>query len=189
MTKLTDRAHAGGRPVSLGILALVTAGALAGLTACGDDSSTAEGTGTAAVAPSTVVPANPTSTDGTVATTTPNPHSGNGGSGAGEEGSGSTADGGVTEITELPPASSVRSEADDAFLGELRANGIDITDQVTQDQVIAAGHEQCQANSEGRESFSVPAIAGQLGTLGVTDKAPEESASVIRSAAEAHFCS
>lgn len=172
------------RALAGGVLALATVGTLA---ACGDDSSTAQDATTAAVSPSVVVPANPTSTDGEVATTTPNPHSGGGavtgpGAGAG------SADGGVTEITELPPAASVRTETDDKFLDTIKGDGLDVTDQVTQDQIIAAGHEQCQANEEGRDSFSVPAVAGQLRELGITDRDPEDTARIIREAAEANYC-
>lgn len=168
------------RSTALGVLALVTVGAL---TACGDDSSTSDGSDAAPSAfssPSVVVPANPTDTSGAVATTTPNPHSG---------GAAGAMDGGISEVTELPPAASVRTADDDAFLAQLRDNGIDVDDQIMQDQVIAAAHEQCQANSEGRESFSVPAVAGQLRELGVTDKDPEAASVVIRDAAEANYCS
>lgn len=172
--------HPAARPAVAGVLALLTVGALA---ACGDDSSTADGADATTTVPSVVVPANPTSAGGDVVTTTPNPHSG------GDATSGSsTSDGGVSEITELPPASSVRSGTDDKFLDGLKDNGLDITDQVTQDQIIAAGHEQCQANEEGRDSFSVPAIAGQLQALGLTDKDPEDTAKIIRDAAEANYC-
>ncbi|WP_297004735.1 DUF732 domain-containing protein [uncultured Corynebacterium sp.] len=167
------------RTLTAGVLAAVTVGALA---ACGDDSSTADSEGTASSTPSVVVPANPT-TSGQVVTTTPNPHSGDG------AGSGGAQDGGISEITELPPASAVRDEADDAFLDELKGRHIDIADQVVQDQVIAAAHEQCQANEEGRPSFAVPAIAGQLQALGATDEDPEVVAAAIKAAAEANYCS
>lgn len=167
------------RSLTVGALALATTGALA---ACGDDSSTAESSGSTTA--SVVVPANPT-TSGEVVTTTPNPHSGNGdATGDG----GSAADGGISEVTELPPASSVRDESDDAFLDALKDEGIDVTDQVMQDQVIAAAQEQCLANSEGRDSFSVPAVAGQLQALGVTDKDPEAIAAAIKTSAERNYC-
>lgn len=159
------------RTFAAGVVALVTLGTLA---ACGGDSSTAKSSSTAS--PSVVVPANPT-VSGTVEKTTPNPHSGNS----------DAVDGGITEITELP--SVVRSSAEDAFLAELKDKGVKITDQAVQDQVLAVGLEQCQANDEGRDSFSVPAIAGQLNALGMTDKDPEVVATAIKAAAEDHLCS
>lgn len=168
-----------GRTLSAGVLALATVGALA---ACGDDSSTAEGGSSASSGPSVVVPANPT-TSGQVVTTTPNPHSD-----AGTSGTGGASDGGISEITELPPASAVRNETDDAFLDDLKGRNVEIKDQVLQDQVIAAAHEQCQANEEGRDSFAVPAIAGQLQALGETDQDPEAVAEAIKAAAEANYC-
>lgn len=170
MNRIRNRAAAG-------LLALVVGGTLA---ACGDDSSTAQGSGSASNTPSVVVPANPT-TSGKVETTTPNPHSGNGDAG--------DVDGAITEVTELPPASAVHDRTDEEFLADLKGQGIDVTDQILQDQVIAAAHEQCQANTEGRDSFSVPAVAGQLQALGVTDKDPEAVATAIKAAAEKHYCS
>lgn len=159
------------RTFAASVAALLALGTLA---ACGDDSSTAKGS--ASASPSVVVPANPT-VSGSVEKTTPNPHSGNG----------DAIDGGITEITELPSVE--RSSAEAAFLAELKDKGVKIADQATQDQVLAAGLEQCQANAEGRDSFSVPAIAGQLSALGVTDKDPEVVAAAIKASAEDHLCS
>ncbi|AGP29856.1 DUF732 domain-containing protein [Corynebacterium terpenotabidum] len=164
------------RSLTVLALAVCTAGVL---TACGDNSSTAESDGTASSSPTVVVPANPT-TSGKVETTTPSPHSNTGES---------IGDGAITEVSDLPSASAVRSASDDAFLAQLADEGIDVSDQILQDQVIAAAHEQCTANEEGRDSFSVPAVAGQLQALGVTDKDPETTAAAIKTAAEDNYCS
>ena len=67
-------------------------------------------------------------------------------------------------------------------------NGIDVEDRGIEDQVIASGHEQCLANEEGRDSFAVPMVAGQLQALELTDMDPEEAGRIIREAAEAHYC-
>ena len=175
----STRATRTARALGVGVLVLATAGALA---ACGDDSSTAESDTSASSGPSQVVPANPT-TSGEVVTTTPNPHSD-----GGDSGSGDAQDGGISEITELPEASAVRGEEDNAFLDELKGKNIEVDDQVLQDQMIAAAHEQCLANEEGRDSFAVPAIAGQLQALGESDEDPEVIAEAIKAAAEANYC-
>ena len=99
-----------------------------------------------------------------------------------------TQDGSVEEVEEPGGEPAPRTEQDDAFLAQLKDNGIEVEDRDIEDQVIASGREQCLANEEGRDSFAVPMIAGQLQALELTDMDPEESGHIIREAAEAHYC-
>ncbi|MGO1949919.1 MAG: DUF732 domain-containing protein [Mycobacteriaceae bacterium] len=94
------------------------------------------------------------------------------------------------EVEEVDPQGEAapRTGQDDAFLSQLKDNGIDVEDSDIEDQIIASGHEQCLANDEGRDSFAVPMIAGQLEVQGITDVDPEEAGRIIAEAAEAHYC-
>jgi hypothetical protein len=97
-------------------------------------------------------------------------------------------DGGVEEVEEPGGEPAPRSDEDDAFLSQLKDNGIDVTDSDIQDQIIASGREQCLANEEDRDSFAVPMIAGQLEAQKLTDVDPEEAGRIIAESAEAHYC-
>lgn len=109
-------------------------------------------------------------------------------SGAAPGGENAPQDGEVEEVEEPGGEPAPRTEEDDAFLAQLKDNGIEVGDSAIEDQVIASGREQCLANEEGRDSFAVPMVAGQLQALEMTDKDPEESGRLIREAAEAHYC-
>lgn len=165
------------------ILTLACAAVLGGglLTACGDDGSTVASSD---VSTTPSVSAGGTRESGSasattpVETTTPAPHSGDG----------EDAASGITEVTELPPESAVRSEVDEKFLGELKGADLDISDQIVQDQVIAVANDYCRSQEAGEDTGFILAVAGQLQAQGVTDRDPEEVADVIRQAADANYC-
>jgi hypothetical protein len=165
------------------ILTLTCAAVLGGglLTACGDDGSTvasSDVSSTPSVSPGGAGGSGKASSTSPVETTTPSPHSGNGEDPAA----------GITEVTELPPESAVRNDKDDQFLGQIRDGGVDIGDQMVQDQVIAVANDYCRSQQAGEDTGFTLAVAGQLQAQGVTDKAPEEVASLIQDAASAAYC-
>jgi hypothetical protein len=165
------------------ILTLACAVALGGglLAACGDDGSTVDSSdvsSTPSVAPGGTRSSGSASATSPVETTTPSPHSGNG----------EDAASGITEVTELPPESAVRNDKDHKFLDELKSNGLEIKDQIVQDQVIAVANDYCRSQSSGEDTGFILAVAGQLQGQGVTDKDPEQVASVIRDAASSTYC-
>lgn len=110
-------------------------------------------------------------------------------SAAPDTGSGdSPRDGEVNEVEEPGGEVAPRTDEDDAFLSQLKDNGIDVEDSAIQDQVIAAAREQCLANEEGRDGFAVPMIAGQLEVQELTDVSAEDAQRIITEAAESHYC-
>ncbi|MEJ6549752.1 DUF732 domain-containing protein [Corynebacterium sp. USCH3] len=157
---------------------LLLAGALA---ACGGDSTVdsdddAQSSGVPSVSSSTTGSATASSP-----TSSPAPDAGDGGE--------TPRDGEVNEVEEPGGEVAPRMPEDDAFLSELKDNDIDLGDSEIQDQVIAAAHEQCLANEEGRDGFAVPMIAGQLQVQELTEVSAEDAERIITEAAESHYCS
>lgn len=101
----------------------------------------------------------------------------------------SPRDGEVNEVEEPGGEAAPRTDEDDAFLSQLKDDGIDVEDTAIQDQVIAAAREQCLANEEGRDGFAVPMIAGQLEVQELTDVSAKDAQRIITEAAESHYCS
>ncbi|MGP9724491.1 DUF732 domain-containing protein [Corynebacterium sp. AOP40-9SA-29] len=160
--------------------ALLLAGTLA---ACGGDStvdSDETQTDVPSVSSSASSSASPSSSD---APTSAAPDA-DAGSGSGD----SPRDGEVNEVEEPGGEVAPRTDEDDAFLSQLKDNGIDVEDSAIQDQVIAAAREQCLANEEGRDGFAVPMIAGQLEVQELTDVSAEDAQRIITEAAESHYC-
>lgn len=159
--------------------ALLLAGTLA---ACGGDSTVDSDddtqTNVPSVSSSASSSASPSSSD---APTSAAPDTG---SGSGD----SPRDGEVNEVEEPGGEVAPRTDEDDAFLSQLKDNGIDVEDSAIQDQVIAAAREQCLANEEGRDGFAVPMIAGQLEVQELADVSAEDAQRIITEAAENHYC-
>lgn len=157
--------------------ALLLAGTLA---ACGGDSTVDSDddtqTNVPSVSSSASSSASPSSSD---APTSAAPDTGSGDS---------PRDGEVNEVEEPGGEVAPRTDEDDAFLSQLKDNGIDVEDSAIQDQVIAAAREQCLANEEGRDGFAVPMIAGQLEVQELTDVSAEDAQRIITEAAENHYC-
>ncbi|MDN5581437.1 MULTISPECIES: DUF732 domain-containing protein [unclassified Corynebacterium] len=159
--------------------ALLLAGTLA---ACGGDSTVDSDddtqTNVPSVSSSASSSASPSSSD---APTSAAPDTGYG---SGD----SPRDGEVNEVEEPGGEVAPRTDEDDAFLSQIKDNGIDVEDSAIQDQVIAAAREQCLANEEGRDGFAVPMIAGQLEVQELTDVSAEDAQRIITEAAENHYC-
>ncbi|HIW92100.1 MAG TPA: DUF732 domain-containing protein [Candidatus Corynebacterium avicola] len=178
-----------GRKLSLAAVSVLVAGSVV---ACGGDSTVDNG--------DTEVPSvaeEPESSEDSEASSTDTPsesedaedtEDADSDSGAAPGGENAPQDGEVEEVEEPGGEPTPRTEEDDAFLAQLKDNGIEVEDSDIEDQVIASGREQCLANDEGRDSFAVPMVAGQLQALEMTDKDPEEAGQLIREAAEAHYC-
>lgn len=161
------------------------------LAACGSDStvdSDADGSSVPSVSSSPTGESSGDSSESSAPSESSGPSRDNSTGGAGGGGSDEPRDGEVNEVEEPPGEAAERTAEDDAFLAELKDNGIDLSDNDIQDQVIAAGREQCVANDEGRDGFAIPMIAGQLEVQELTDVSVEDAQRIITDAAESHYC-
>lgn len=149
-------------------LAGLSALALLGLAACGNETTT-EGTGGSSS--TTTTSATPT-TSATTGTSTPQ-----------------TTASGIPEET-VAPASEYNAQPQPAtteqsdFLDALTAEGIDLS-KTDQEQLIATGRQYCAA---GESDIIVNAVAGQLIEQGAATGSPEAVASNISRAAKDHLC-
>lgn len=105
------------------------------------------------------------------------------------------ADGGIRPAETLP-TSAPRSDADKAYLGDIRAGGVDLSKipnagepGSVEDQLIAAGRADCQGKTQGRPPIFTQMAAGQLQAQGAIPEAdvPRVQDLLFR-AAESRYC-
>lgn len=88
----------------------------------------------------------------------------------------------AAEVLNQQGATGLRTATEDAFLANLASQQLSLTGAAA-DQVIASGHEYCQAKAASQTSFTLAAVAGQLVQQGVAGSLTEAQITQLLTAA------
>ncbi|QNH95398.1 DUF732 domain-containing protein [Corynebacterium anserum] len=176
------------RRAARGMVSVIAASSLLGLTACGDDS-TVDNSQSAPSVPSVSKPADATESQSSES------KKDNTSEDTANHGGSLPQDSGAEEVEDVPGGTS-RSEQDNDYLKRLKDGGIDLgTVQGAQqpggveDQLIAVAHGYCQTKAAGTPDVFTALAAGQLETQGVIkNRKAEEMQPVIADAATEAYC-